>query len=75
MLSAVEGLEVAAPRLHAYVVPITLVVLTALFVVQRLGTAGIGTLLRPDHAGLVRRARGCSGVSHIVAQPGDPARR
>ena len=30
VLSAVEGLEVAAPGLHAYVVPLTLVVLTAL---------------------------------------------
>ena len=31
VLSAVEGLEVAAPALHAYIVPVTLVVLTALF--------------------------------------------
>ena len=36
VLSAVEGLEVAAPGLHHYVVPVTLVVLTALFLVQRL---------------------------------------
>ena len=38
VLSAVEGLEVAAPGLHAYIVPVTLVVLTVLFLVQRHGT-------------------------------------
>ncbi|MDO8376454.1 MAG: KUP/HAK/KT family potassium transporter, partial [Aquabacterium sp.] len=40
VLSAVEGLEVAAPRLHDWVIPITLVVLTGLFAVQRFGTGG-----------------------------------
>ena len=38
VLSAVEGLEVAAPSLHSWVIPLTLVVLTGLFSVQRLGT-------------------------------------
>ena len=33
VLSAIEGLEVAAPALHRYIIPITLLVLTALFVV------------------------------------------
>ncbi len=47
VLSAVEGLEVAAPGLHRYIVPITLVVLTALFVVQRFGTASVGRLFGP----------------------------
>ena len=47
VLSAVEGLEVAAPGLHDFVVPITLVVLTALFFVQRFGTAGIGKFFGP----------------------------
>ena len=45
VLSAIEGLEVAAPALHRYVVPLTLVVLTALFMVQRRGTASVGRLL------------------------------
>ena len=31
VLSAVEGLEVAAPALHRFIVPLTLLVLTALF--------------------------------------------
>ncbi|WP_395700601.1 potassium transporter Kup [Aquabacterium sp.] len=47
VLSAVEGLEVAAPQLHAFVIPLTLVVLTALFAVQRLGTGGIGRAFGP----------------------------
>ena len=47
VLSAVEGLEVAAPALHRFIVPVTLVVLTALFVVQRFGTASVGRLFGP----------------------------
>ncbi|MBK7614813.1 MAG: potassium transporter Kup [Burkholderiales bacterium] len=47
VLSAVEGLEVAQPGLHAFVIPITLVVLTGLFAVQRFGTGGIGKFFGP----------------------------
>ncbi|MEO8278348.1 MAG: potassium transporter Kup [Ideonella sp.] len=47
VLSAIEGLEVAAPGLHAFIVPITLVVLTGLFLVQRSGTARVGRLFGP----------------------------
>ncbi len=47
VLSAVEGLEVAAPALHAYIVPISLTVLFILFLVQRHGTARVGTLFGP----------------------------
>ena len=47
VLSAIEGLEVAAPGLHRYVVPLTLVVLTALFAAQRFGTAAVGRLFGP----------------------------
>lgn len=47
VLSAVEGLEVAAPGLHRYVVPVTLMVLTALFLMQRHGTARVGKLFGP----------------------------
>lgn len=47
VLSAVEGLEVVAPQLHSVVVPITLLVLTALFAVQRFGTGGIGRAFGP----------------------------
>jgi len=47
VLSAVEGLEVAAPGLHRFVVPVTLVVITALFAAQRFGTAVVGRLFGP----------------------------
>jgi KUP system potassium uptake protein len=47
VLSAMEGLEVAAPSLKAYVVPTTVAVLVALFIVQKRGTAGIGMLFGP----------------------------
>ena len=47
VLSAVEGLEVAAPALHAWIIPLTLVVLTGLFAVQRFGTGGIGKFFGP----------------------------
>ena len=47
VLSAVEGLKVAAPALEHYVVPVTLGVLTALFAAQRFGTAVVGRLFGP----------------------------
>ena len=47
VLSAVEGLEVAAPSLGTFVIPITLVVLTVLFAVQRFGTGAVGRLFGP----------------------------
>ena len=47
VLSAVEGLEVAAPSLHALVLPITLVVLFGLFWTQSKGTAVVGAFFGP----------------------------
>ena len=47
VLSAVEGLEIATPVFRPYIVPIALVVLIALFLLQRWGTAGIGALFGP----------------------------
>jgi KUP system potassium uptake protein len=47
VLSALEGLEIAAPSITAYVLPITVVVLLALFAIQPLGTARIGKLFGP----------------------------
>ncbi len=68
VLSAVEGLEVAAPALQAWVIPLTLVVLTLLFAVQRFGTGGIGKAFGPItlvwFVVLV-----ALGLPHIVAQP------
>ena len=47
VLGAMEGLEVAAPALKQYIVPLSLVVLTGLFMVQRHGTGGIGKFFGP----------------------------
>ncbi|HYE00150.1 MAG TPA: potassium transporter Kup [Alphaproteobacteria bacterium] len=47
VLSAVEGLEVAAPALEPYVVPLAVAVLVALFLVQQRGTHSVGRLFGP----------------------------
>jgi KUP system potassium uptake protein len=47
VLSAVEGLSVATPTFTPYVVPIAVVVLTALYFVQSKGTSGIGKWFAP----------------------------
>lgn len=68
VLSAVEGLEVAAPGLHSYVVPVTLVVLTVLFLVQRHGTANVGKLFGPVTM-LWFVVLAVMGVVHIARNP------
>jgi KUP system potassium uptake protein len=68
VLSAVEGLEVAAPGLHRFIVPITLLVLTALFAAQRFGTAVVGRLFGPiTMAWFLVLA--LLGLPHIVQYP------
>ena len=47
VLSAVEGLKVATPLFDPYVVPISVVLLTGLFLMQRRGTAAVGGLFGP----------------------------
>lgn len=47
VLSAVEGLAVAAPGSSPYVLPLTIVIIAALFAVQRHGTGRVGGLFGP----------------------------
>ena len=47
VLSAVEGLDVMAPALKPWVVPLTLVILVGLFSIQRHGTARVGRFFGP----------------------------
>jgi len=47
VLSAVEGLKIYAPELASMVVPITIAILIALFVVQRKGTEFVGGFFGP----------------------------
>ncbi len=69
VLGAVEGLEVAAPGLHRFVVPVSLGVLTLLFVAQRFGTAVVGRMFGPvTLVWFVVLA--ALGVTHILRNPG-----
>ena len=47
VLSAVEGMEVVTPLFRPYVVPLTVAILVALFVIQRHGTHRVGGLFGP----------------------------
>jgi KUP system potassium uptake protein len=47
VLSAVEGLEVIAPHFKAYVIPVTVIVITLLFWVQKRGTNVVGLAFGP----------------------------
>lgn len=47
VLSAVEGLDIIAPQLNSFVLPITIMVLTALFLVQKRGTGAMGMAFGP----------------------------
>jgi KUP system potassium uptake protein len=47
VLSAVEGLEVAAPGIHPLVIPISILILIGLFSVQKRGTGRLGALFGP----------------------------
>jgi KUP system potassium uptake protein len=47
VISAIEGISVATPAFSSYVVPISCVVLLALFLIQRHGTGAVGVLFGP----------------------------
>ena len=69
VLSAVEGLAVATPVFESYVVPLTVIVLVALFAVQRLGSGRIGIVFGPM-LGLWFVVIGVLGVWGIAQHPG-----
>jgi len=68
VLSAMEGLEVAAPGLEQYIVPLTIIVLVTLYAMQRHGTAGIGRLFGPVMM-VWFAALAVMGVINIIAAP------
>ncbi|ELY2856341.1 low affinity potassium transporter Kup [Cronobacter dublinensis] len=47
VMSAIEGLEIAAPSLDPYIVPLSIIVLTLLFLIQKHGTGMVGKLFAP----------------------------
>jgi KUP system potassium uptake protein len=69
VLSAVEGLKVTQPSLASAVVPITVAVIIALFLLQRLGSSRVGRLFGPVMAVwfLVVAACGVRGITHHPA--------
>jgi KUP system potassium uptake protein len=69
VLSAVEGLEVAAPGLSHLVLPIAVGLLTMLFALQRWGTERVGNLFGPVMV-LWFLAIGAAGLAGVLAHPG-----
>jgi KUP system potassium uptake protein len=68
VLSAVEGLQVAYPALSAWVLPTTVAILAALFLVQKKGTARVGTMFGPVTL-LWFIMIATLGIAHIVREP------
>lgn len=68
VLSAVEGMQLAVPAMSHSVVPVTLVVLLALFLVQRNGSGEIGRYFGPVMV-LWFVAIGVLGITQIIHKP------
>ena len=68
VLSAVEGLKVVQPGLEQWIVPITALIIVALFAVQRHGTAAVGKSFGPVMI-VWFMAIGVCGVYGIVDHP------
>ncbi len=68
VLSAIEGLQIAAPRLAEFVIPLALTVLVGLFVIQQWGTAGVGKFFGPIMI-LWFVVLGIMGVAQIIHAP------
>src|SRR5450631_3941730 len=78
VLSAVEGLHVAAPDAQIPILPITLVVLIGLFLIQRHGTGSVGRVFGPVMLGWFL-ILAVLGMHWILREPGvlmavDPTR-
>lgn len=68
VLSAIEGLDLAFDGISHWVVPLSLIVLVGLFLIQKHGTARIGTLFGPIMV-LWFSVLGALGIYGIVQQP------
>src|SRR3954462_14166965 len=69
VLSAVEGLKVAAPALDSVVIEITLVIITVLFLIQRFGTGAVGRLFGPVMA-VWFTILAVAGAAQVAHHPG-----
>ena len=68
VLSAVEGLSIATPVFTPFVIPITIAVLIALFMIQRKGTGSVGRFFGPITL-LWFVSLGVMGVMSIAQNP------
>jgi KUP system potassium uptake protein len=68
VLSAVEGVEVAAPGLSSIILPFTIGALAFLFAIQRHGTAAVGRLFAPIIV-LWFGALAAAGIAEIARNP------
>jgi KUP system potassium uptake protein len=68
VLSAIEGVKVAAPSVSDLVVPITAAIIVVLFLLQRLGTGAVGRLFGPVMA-IWFAVIGACGIRGIVSHP------
>jgi KUP system potassium uptake protein len=68
VLSAVEGVKVAAPSVSGIVIPITVAIIIILFMAQRLGTGAVGRVFGPVMA-VWFTVLAALGVRGIVAHP------
>ncbi len=68
VLSAIEGLEIAAPHVEHWIVPITVAILLLLFTTQRFGTEKVGKVFGPITI-LWFLSLAAIGISNIVKDP------
>ena len=69
VISAVEGIDVATPALHRFIVPVSLGILVALFSFQDRGTARIGAVFAPV-MGVWFVTIAVIGIGQILHHPG-----
>jgi KUP system potassium uptake protein len=69
VVSAVSGLKVASPALAAQIVPFSLVILIALFALQRFGTGAVGGLFGPVMV-IWFLTIGAIGAKEVLPHPG-----
>src|SRR5690349_6503487 len=68
VLSAVEGLTIAEPPLQSLVIPVSIAILVALFLVQSRGTAKVGRIFGPVIL-IYLAALAVLGVTNMLAHP------
>src|SRR5262245_48148827 len=69
VLSAIEGIDVAQPAFHEFVVPLTVLILLLLFAFQSHGTARVAALFGPIMT-IWFIAIAIPGLIHVAADPG-----